>query len=369
VAKARSTSDAESAEPGGVRTTVCSHDEWSPLEEVVLGTTEGCEAIFTPDVSVAHFLGTDVETLERLASSERSVIRRAAAEVTEDLERLGETLGSAGVVVRRPPSPQPGQIELAGWRTSQFYSLAPRDSVLVVGRTVIEAPMPCRARYIETFPLRQLLSEAFTAGAVWISPPKPQLLDSTYLLEEGVARLAEDEILFDAPNVVRCGEDLFYNVSNTGNRKGAEWLRRTLGDQYRVHEVSVRCDHLDTTLVFLRPGLVLVNASRFSPETLPEVCRSWKVIWFDEPVDEGYLFSVPLASPWIGMNVLSIDPDTVVVNDRQRPLIRLLEKHGLTVVPQRFRHTRTFGTGFHCCTLDLRRGGELRRWFGDEDGP
>jgi hypothetical protein len=43
-----------------------------------------------------------------------------------------------------------------------------------------------------------------------------------------------------------------------------------------------------------------------------------------------------LASPWIGMNILSLDPSTVVVDERQVALIKVLEQNGITAVPIRF---------------------------------
>jgi N-dimethylarginine dimethylaminohydrolase len=344
------------------RPRLVSHDEWSPLEEVILGTTDGWEGIFTSDVSVAHFFGLPPEALPT-AGDQRSKVRQAVAEMEEDLAAFEETLKSGGVIVRRPRPREHRCVELPGWRSGVFYSLAPRDSVLVVGETVIEAAMPCRARYMEAFPLRAILADYFAAGARWLSPPKPQLPDRTYEYSDGLATLPEEEVLFDAANVLRGGEDLLYNVSNTANRRGAEWLRRVLGPRYRVHEVAVAHDHIDTTLVLLRPDLVLVNGGRLTPATLPPPLHEWRQIWFHEPVDEGYAFGLPLGSPWMSMNVFSIDEDTVIVGDKQRPLIRLLEKEGLTVVPQPFRHARTFGSAFHCCALDTRRRGALESWF------
>jgi N-dimethylarginine dimethylaminohydrolase len=70
-----------------------------------------------------------------------------------------------------------------------------------------------------------------------------------------------------------------------------------------------------------------------------------------------------LASEWIGMNVLSLDPDTVVVDERQTALIKTLEKHKLVPVPIRFRHSHLFRGGIHCCTLDTVRDSALESYF------
>ena len=44
-------------------------------------------------------------------------------------------------------------------------------------------------------------------------------------------------------------------------------------------------------------------------------------------------------------------------------LIKLLEKHGLDVIPLKLRHSKLMGGGFHCVTLDTRRKGHLERYF------
>ena len=69
--------------------------------------------------------------------------------------------------------------------------------------------------------------------------------------------------------------------------------------------------------------------------------------------------SISPCSPYIGMNILSVDPTTVIVGDDQTNLIRVLEKQGFTVAPVKMRHAQTLSGGLHCTTLDLRRRGGL----------
>jgi glycine amidinotransferase len=56
---------------------------------------------------------------------------------------------------------------------------------------------------------------------------------------------------------------------------------------------------------------------------------------------------------------MSIDPDTVLVHDRQHEMIRALEAKGFTVVPVRMRHCYTMLGGLHCTTLDVVRDSVL----------
>ena len=63
------------------------------------------------------------------------------------------------------------------------------------------------------------------------------------------------------------------------------------------------------------------------------------------------------------MNMFSINPNLVVVDQHQSALIKLLEKHGIDVLPLRLRHSKMLGGGFHCTTLDIRRKGTLQSYF------
>ena len=69
-----------------------------------------------------------------------------------------------------------------------------------------------------------------------------------------------------------------------------------------------------------------------------------------------------MSSEWIGMNILSLDPDTVVVDSKQTGLIKTLEKAKLTVIPISFRHSYFMG-GIHCSTLDTVRDSVLENYF------
>ena len=70
-----------------------------------------------------------------------------------------------------------------------------------------------------------------------------------------------------------------------------------------------------------------------------------------------------MSSPWVGLNVLSLDTDTVLVDERQTELIKLLEKHKFTTITVKLRHMYTQGGGIHCATLDTVRESKLESYF------
>jgi N-dimethylarginine dimethylaminohydrolase len=177
------------------------------------------------------------------------------------------------------------------------------------------------------------------------------------------------EPAFDAANVLRFGRDLIYLVSGTGNELGGHWLQSILGDEFRVHFLKdvYYGSHIDSTIVALRPGLVLCNPSRLNDETLPPILKQWKVLYSPPMENTGRhspeYVAQSIGSDWIDMNAFSISPNLVVVDHNQVSLMKLLEKNGLDVIPLRLRHSKMMGGGPHCVTLDVRRKGTMDRYF------
>jgi glycine amidinotransferase/scyllo-inosamine-4-phosphate amidinotransferase 1 len=161
-------------------------------------------------------------------------------------------------------------------------------------------------------------------------------------------------LICDAANICRLNDIWLFLESASGNQLAAHWLQE--------HFPSIKIEicnfyagvHIDSTISPLREGLVLLNASRVTPENCPQALRSWDKIWVEDVVAQDF-YQYPYASKWIAMNTLSIDPQTVIVDADQTELIKRIERHGITVVPHRLRHSRTLGGGFHCVTLDTWR--------------
>jgi N-dimethylarginine dimethylaminohydrolase len=114
--------------------------------------------------------------------------------------------------------------------------------------------------------------------------------------------------------------------------------------------------HIDSTIVPIAEGTVLLNANRVNEDNVPSVFDGWDKIYVnEEDVIPRNFHEYPYASKWIGINMLAINPTTVIVDEIQTKLITTLEKKNFTVVPLPLRHSRTLGGGFHCVTLDLER--------------
>jgi len=161
-------------------------------------------------------------------------------------------------------------------------------------------------------------------------------------------------MVLDAANVCRLGDSMLFLESPSGNRKAYDWLCEQF-PEVNIELVNFYAGvHIDSTIVPLREGLVMLNASRVTEATVPKCLQSWEKIWVNEVVAQDF-YQYPYASKWIAMNMLVVDPHTVIVDRHQQELISTLEHHKFTVIPLELRHSRTLGGGFHCVTLDLLR--------------
>jgi N-dimethylarginine dimethylaminohydrolase len=346
---------------------IWSCNEWDQLEEVIVGNP--LQARFpTPDRSaqLAEFPDRSMAEIPRGPFPQKII-----EETEEDLNEFVQVLEKQGVTVKRPQTwPHDATFSTIHWEAQGYYNYCPRDILLVIGDHIIETPNVIRSRAQETFSYRTLLIDYLKSGAKWYSAPKPMLLDSLF---EGVdlnkPSPRNDEPAFDAANVLRFGQDLIYLVSATGNELGGQWLQTILGDKFRVHFLKdvYYGSHIDSTIVALRPGLILCNPARVNDDTLPKILKQWKIL-YSPPMENADRYDADyrskcIGSDWIDMNAFSINPNLVVVDRNQLALIKLLERHGLDVVPLRLRHSKLMGGGPHCVTLDVRRTGALQRYF------
>lgn len=118
--------------------------------------------------------------------------------------------------------------------------------------------------------------------------------------------------------------------------------------------------HVDTTILPLAEGRLLVNPEYVDIDRLPEAFKSWDILVAPEPdpVAGRLQQFVSLSIRWLSVNVLSIDEKRVIVEKDQPSMIRLLERHGFEPIPCSFASYAPFGGSFHCATLDIRRRGE-----------
>jgi len=302
---------------------ISSWNEWDSLKRVVVGdATHANWPVNDPVFSRESEKTTWKETPVPSGPVPQHIIE----ETNEDLATLATTLTDLGVEVVRP--------EPMNFQTHDgMYNYCPRDRLLVLGDTVVDTAMmyPCRDMELQCY--HDILKDAQV-----LHMPRSQ------------------GMVLDAANILRLGENrLLYLESASGNRQAYYWLLRNLPADTSIEICNFYAGvHIDSTIVPLRPGLVMLNGSRVTLDTVPRAFDGWHKIWVNDVVAQDF-YEYPYASKWIAMNMLVVDQHTVIVDRNQKELIKTLESYRFTVIPLELRHSRTLGGGFHCVTLDLVR--------------
>jgi len=299
-----------------------SYNEWDPLRSVVVGRADHAnwpvnDPVFRSESERTLWKETPVPS--------GPVPDWIIDEANEDLEQLVSLLKSLNVEVLRPDD--------FNFQTHDgMYNYCPRDRLLVYGDTIVNPAMmyPCRDMELQCY------HDVVDAAANYLFMPR----------HEGMT--------LDAANIARLNDKWIYLESSSGNRAAYDWMCKHF-PTVDIELVNFYSGvHIDSTIVPLREGLALVNGSRVTPENLPRTLRDWEVIYCNHVEEQGF-FQYPYASKWIALNMLVVNPYTVIVDKDQPMLIDFLEKNQFTVIPMQLRHSRTLGGGFHCVTLDLHR--------------
>ncbi|WP_327132144.1 glycine amidinotransferase [Streptomyces sp. NBC_01343] len=381
-----------------------SFDEWSPLKEVIVGSAENYvshqrelsfdlffhDNIANDNSSRSEWYYPRLTARGEASRTDRALVpikERYVAELNEDLEHIADTLASLSVNVLRPADVDAAtdEVRTPAWSASVVPPLNVRDNTLIVGDEIIETPPMIRSRYFETQFLKPVFQEYFRKGARWTVMPRPMMTDASFDLSYARASTAGGptepigdpqpspydvglEMMFDAAQCLRLGRDIVANISTANHALAVDWLERHLEGRFRIHRVhGISDSHIDSMVLALRPGTLLVRSAEVA-QLLPEPLRSWDLIVPPPPEADNFPRydddDLVLTSPFIDLNVLSVSPDTVLVNEACPELMRKLEQHKFTVVPVRHRHRRLFGGGFHCFTLDTVREGGAEDYFG-----
>jgi len=388
--------------PSSRGSVLASYSEYASLRKVLLGSV----ADYKP--SCWAWKGDPGVTAKNFAVArefcDMAIPNQILEEVSEDLEDYAIALKKLGIEVLRPPR----MSEEPVYETEFFYSYGRdlyniRDLHIILGKKILSSAPSQPNRILEINEMKEFLSKVSQeSGLEFVSCPVPQLKTNPIYpnfrnafgdlvsTEEALApilgsvtkeiwhRLTEDEMLFDAANIVRYDGCALYLVSSTGNLKAFDWLNsRITGFDFQQTDVY-RSSHIDSTILPLDQETFLVNSVRVNPENLPNSIKDKRILYFKDvariPQPEinfhqeyrataaaqieklGFHSNLQeMSSPWAGMNVLSVDEKNVMVESNQIKLIQYLESSGYSVIPIRMRHAYTMLGGLHCTTLDLIR--------------
>lgn len=354
------------------------YTEWGPLKEVIVGSVFNMSS-HNIDLSFKLFFNNNIKDV--ILKNSIVLQQKLIEERQQDLDDLAKTLSSMGIIVHRPK-----QLEkVEEFTTPNFKDHTspcdnPRDQVFIIGNKIIETPCIWRKRYFENDLLKTIFYKKFMEGAAWISAPRPMMKETSFDLEyaretnninidwDHYDSLQKDyEIMFDGAQCLKFGKDILMNVANQNHQLGFNWLKSILGSEYRLHQINITDHHIDSMLMPLAPGKLLIDADKMASkiDLLPKALQSWDRIVVPEKCrpSEG----LSLASTSIYTNVLPLSPNKVLIFSEQKEsdfaLEKILEKNKFEVVHVRLRHSRLFSGGAHCVTLDLNREEVLEDYF------
>lgn len=353
--------------------------EWGELKEVVVGNCYNINE-FNVDLSFKLFFSKNITN--KLVQKNISLQKRLIEQRQEDLDNLATTLESHNIIVKRPSI----LLEVKKFSTPHFDDFLcpvdnPRDQSLIIGNEIIETSCQWRRRYFENDLMKDIFMEYFTKGSKWTTSPRPMMTDNSFdftnmpweedpSLREYKGNSEKFEIMFDGAQCLKFGKDIVMNVSTANHKLGYTWLKRHLGDQYRVHMIEITDHHIDGMFMPLRPGTLLLNAETMKDKVhlLPEALQKWKHLIVPTSHLEHQNQDQPmLASSNINVNVLSINEKQVLVFDHEgnknTEMVQYLKRNGFEPIPIRLRHSRMFGGGLHCATLDLVRNETINEFF------
>lgn len=301
---------------------ISSRNEWDTLRSVIVGSAKNAN---WPNTDPVFAKESQKTTWHESPVPTGAVPAWIIEETEEDLAELVRVLHQAGVEVHRP-------CDIDFVDRGGMYNYCPRDRLLISGDTVVDPAMmyPCRDIELEAY------HAVVDAATRYLHMPR----------HEGM--------VLDAANVCRLDDSWLFLESASGNRAAYDWLCAQFPDIHIEICNFYSGVHIDSTVVPLGPDTVMLNASRVTEDNCPQVFKGWHKIWITDCVAQDF-YQYPYASRWIGMNCLSITPDTVIVDAAQTDIITQLERAKFTVIPLTLRHSRTLGGGLHCVTLDLWR--------------
>ena len=188
--------------------------------------------------------------------------------------------------------------------------------------------------------------------------------------------LLEEEMAFDAADIMRFGKDIFIRKSATANNLSADWLRRQFPD-LRVHLFhcqNATTRHADAELIPMAPpspgkeGLVMYHTlyPLLEEESKIFLDNDWRIIACPPPQT---LACPPLGvgGSYLTSNLLSISEKCVVIEESEIELYHILDDLGFDVIGVPLRMLNEFGGGLHCTTWDVRRDDSCKDYFPNQD--
>lgn len=350
---------------------VNSWNEWDNLREVMVGSLENKPNKGPLEPATQNKFGNSSKYNNEITYT----CKDDMAEAKECLANYVRLLKKEGINVVRPETRDFSKEIITPTFSSPSENgiTCPRDVFTVFGNHIIEAPMSWRSRYFENQCYRSLMMDYMTRDPRmrWTCAPKPLLTDASFAGPLTLDR--QQEILFDAADMRRFGKDVFCQDAHTMNTRGIDWVSRTLKhDGFRVHTVDWKIteehpvpsfSHLDAKITPVDEDMLLWSTGEELSEKQLNffVENDWKVL--EAGTRQQCVSPEDQCGRGIHLNMLTISPSTVMVEEGETKLIKSLREEGIDCIPLKFAPAYRYGGSLNCYTLDIHRDGNCKSYF------
>ncbi len=318
-----------------------------------------------------------------------SPLARVIDETREDLENLASTLKSFGVAVHRPYMGDTPE-DLSAYRRKPPQQT--RDDMAIVGEGCFVANNLPEYHYI----FANMDSDKIYYPERYMDYTDPSF---TYELNIDQHNIPDQQRLLSTSFIHMLGRDIFWGTNTPGWKDSPiiayhKRLWESQGFRVNIQATEEMGGHGDATWCILKPGVIV---TLHDLQNYAEKFPGWDILYLEDKYwdqlspfrtmkkkvggkwwiqgeehnDQLINYVESWLGNWVGyceetvfeVNMLSINPELVLVNNHNAEVFDFLKKHKIEPVICTQRHRWFWDGGVHCLTQDLYREGEQHDYF------
>jgi len=318
-----------------------------------------------------------------------SPLARVIDETQEDLENLSNTLKKFGVEVHRPDMSRTPD-DLSAYRRKPPQQT--RDDMAVVGEGCFVANNLPEYQHI----FAQIDSNRLYYPERYMDYADPSF---TYELNIDQNNIPDQQRLLSTSFIHLLGRDIFWGTNTPGWKDSPiirhhKQLWESQGFRVNIQATEEMGGHGDATWCILKPGVIV---TLHDLQNYEEKFPGWDILYLEDKYwdqlspfrtmkkkvggkwwiqgEEHNDQLIDYVESWLGnwvgyceetvfeVNMLSINPEVVLVNNYNERVFDFLKRHRIEPVICPQRHRWFWDGGVHCLTQDLYREGVMEDYF------
>ena len=318
-----------------------------------------------------------------------SPLARVIDETKEDLENLSNTLKKFGVEVHRPNMSETAD-DLSAYRRKPPQQT--RDDMAIVGEGCFVANNLPEYHYI----FANINSDQMYYPERYMDYTDPSF---TYELNIDQNNIPDQQRLLSTSFIHLLGRDIFWGTNTPGWKDSPiirhhKQLWESQGFRVNIQATEEMGGHGDATWCVLKPGVIV---TLHDLQNYEEKFPGWDILYLEDKYwdqlspfrtmkkkvggrwwiqgEEHNDQLINHVESWLGnwvgyceetvfeVNMLSINPELVLVNSYNERVFDFLKKHKIEPVICTQRHRWFWDGGVHCLTQDLYREGKMEDYF------